>query len=131
MSPTFGTVCSELGDNGEVGRWPGVAVTEGLFSLDIGVAAPGIGAVTYGASQALASHEGHLPVIQGLASTKPWGQDAIGRAFEENYQQIVPVTVANWSRISHGLADFAADLVHAQDQARAANQAAARMMSVE
>jgi hypothetical protein len=106
-------------------------VTEGSFSLDIGVAAPGIGAVTYGAGHAVASREAHLPMVQAIAGGKPWGHDAIGRAFEKNYQEIVPVTLDNWSKIIGDLADFAANLKQAQDEAWAANQAATRMMTIE
>jgi hypothetical protein len=109
--------------------WAGVA--EGVFSLDIAVAAPGIGAVDYAAEGALASHEAHAPTLQGLDGAKPWGQDAIGKAFEESYQQILPQTLVTWSKIVWDLADFAANLKLAQDEAWAANQAATRIMSVE
>ena len=106
-------------------------MAEGVFSLDIAVAAPGIGAVTYAAESALATYEAHVPMVRGLGGVKPWGQDAIGQAFEENYQQIAPVTLDTWARISRELAEFAVNLRLAQDEAWAANQAATRMMSVE
>ncbi len=123
---------------GEVCRWLNLlvenwwaAVAEGVFSLDIAVAAPGIGAVRYAAEGALASHETHAPPLQGLDGAKPWGQDAIGKAFEENYRDILSQTLVTWSKIVWDLADFSENLLRAQEEAWAANQAATRTMSVE
>ena len=97
-----------------------------VFSLDIATAAPGIGALTYGANNALASHDAHVSVVQGLGAAKPWGNDSIGHAFESNYTQILPDVLEAWRTISHDLSEFAENLQRAQDEAWAANDAATR-----
>jgi hypothetical protein len=108
-----------------------VVVAEDEFSLDIGIAAPGIGAFTYGANAAFASHEAHLPAVTGIASVKPWGHDTIGKAFEENYNKILPEALHAWYQITFDVAELAINLVQAQEAAWQANLAATQQMNLE
>ena len=98
-----------------------------VFSLDVAVAAPGISAFTYGANHALVSHDAHVSTIRGLGLAKPWGQDAIGAAFEKYYVDVVPDVVGVWHHVSHGLVEFAEGLARAQDLAWSANEDATRL----
>ena len=98
-----------------------------VFSLDVAVAAPGIGAFTYGANHALASHDAHVSTIRGLGLAKPWGHDAIGAAFEKDYLDVVPNALETWQQLGHGLVEFAESLQRAQDLAWAANEDATRV----
>jgi hypothetical protein len=104
---------------------------EATFSLDIAVAAPGIGALDYAAEAVVASYQAHSPTLQGLDGAKPWGQDAIGKAFQENYDKILPPTLVTWSEIVWDLNDFSLNLRRAQEEAWAANESATRTISVE
>ncbi len=99
-------------------------MSAGEFAYHPSVAAPGLRAVTHAADAAQRSHELRQPQIRALADTRPWGGDAIGKAFEENYRQLMPAALEVWTLLCDGLTQFSIGLRRAQEEALAANEQA-------
>jgi hypothetical protein len=94
------------------------------FAFYPSVAASGLEAMTQAAAAAQRSHDLHQPTIRALEGTRPWGSDSIGKAFEENYAQLMPAALDVWTLLCTELTEFSMGLRRAQEQALAANEAA-------
>jgi hypothetical protein len=94
------------------------------FAFNPSVAAPGLRAITQAADAAQRSHDTHQPEIRALEGTRPWGDDSIGKAFEENYAQLMPAVLEVWTLLCTELTQFSIGLHRAQEEALAANDAA-------
>jgi len=100
----------------------------GEFAFYPSVAAPGLRAITDAAETAQRSHDLHQPSISALDGMKPWGNDSIGKAFEENYAQLMPAALEVWTLICDELIQFSLGLRRAQEEALAANEAAQQQL---
>jgi hypothetical protein len=57
-------------------------------------------------------------------AARPWGGDALGQAFQTNYDQIVPAVLGAWARLGSYLEEYAAGVTAAIDATIAAEDAA-------
>jgi hypothetical protein len=62
-------------------------------------------------------------------AARPWGGDALGQAFQTNYDQIVPAVLEAWAKLGPALDEYAAGVTEAIDATVAAEDAARQRLS--
>ena len=94
-----------------------------VIALIPDLAERGLIQISSGVDVVKGSHDTRRAEIAALAAGKPWGDDQIGQAFDENYA-VAADALAAWDALCEGVSDFGVNIQAVRDLMSDANNQA-------